>query len=164
MSDELRMDAYYYSFEETGQDAVDLVLSAVACAGKAYHHTEDWNESCGAYHSRISGGSPREWIQNAANDAAKALADERAISAAAIRERDELLVAVGNREFAISAANDLIEELRGQRDELVTQLESLFMLVKGECPSLLDEDSGGGNTWDSINIEKALARAKAGAR
>jgi hypothetical protein len=74
------MDAYYYSFDATGEETVDRVLSAVACAGKAYHHTEEWSDE--AY----SGSAPKghagktcvEWIQNAANDAAKALATARA--------------------------------------------------------------------------------------
>ena len=45
MSEKLRMDAYYYSFEETGCIEVDRVLSAVATAGKAYHNTDQWNET-----------------------------------------------------------------------------------------------------------------------
>lgn len=39
-----RMDAYYFSFASTGVDAIDDILSAVACAGKAYHHTGDWSQ------------------------------------------------------------------------------------------------------------------------
>ncbi|GJF06578.1 hypothetical protein [Pseudonocardia sp. D17] len=41
---DLRMDAYYYGFDGTGSRPVDLVLSAVATAGKGSHHTEDWGE------------------------------------------------------------------------------------------------------------------------
>lgn len=33
-----RMDAYYYGFDSTGVDDIDRLLSAVACAGKAFHH------------------------------------------------------------------------------------------------------------------------------
>lgn len=40
----MRMDAYHYYFISTGVLAVDKILSAVACAGKSYHNTEDWNE------------------------------------------------------------------------------------------------------------------------
>ena len=40
----LRMSAYYYSFDETGVRSVDEILSAVAIAGKAYHHTESWSD------------------------------------------------------------------------------------------------------------------------
>ena len=42
MSDEMPMRAYYYSFAWTGTRPVDKILSAVACAGKAFHMTEDW--------------------------------------------------------------------------------------------------------------------------
>lgn len=66
----LRMNAYYFGFDETGERSVDRVLSAVACAGKAFHHTEQWGEPCEAYMSETKGNSCREWIQNAANDAA----------------------------------------------------------------------------------------------
>jgi len=36
---DLRMEAYYYEFEPTGVLEIDLILSAVAHAGKVYHHT-----------------------------------------------------------------------------------------------------------------------------
>ena len=66
----MRMNAYYYSFEPTGDDAIDRILSAVACAGKAYHDTASWNQPCNPYEGHV-GGTPIDWIQNAANDAAK---------------------------------------------------------------------------------------------
>lgn len=75
-----RMDAYYYGFEETGVEVVDRILSAVACAGKAYHHTESWNEVATSSELFLRGNCPIEWIQNAANDAAHAFrtgADQR---------------------------------------------------------------------------------------
>lgn len=65
MSETLRMNAYYYSFEPTGNLDVDRILSAVACAGKSYHHTEDWNTK------DSDGSTVIETIQNAANDAAE---------------------------------------------------------------------------------------------
>ena len=68
MSDDLRMSAYYYSFNPTGVPAIDKILSAVACAGKSYHHTEDWNEV--AEWEPNTGKTPAAWIQNAANEAA----------------------------------------------------------------------------------------------
>ncbi|QKS60879.1 helix-turn-helix domain-containing protein [Cupriavidus gilardii] len=67
----LRMDAYYYGFDPTGVREIDLVLSAIACAGKAYHHTECWNDQC--EWPPHTGKSPVEWIQNAANAAATAM-------------------------------------------------------------------------------------------
>jgi uncharacterized protein Yka (UPF0111/DUF47 family) len=69
MSDQRRMDAYYYGFDETGCDPVDKVLSAVACAGKAYHHTENWSEEASPWDDH-SGETPLEWIQKAAQEAA----------------------------------------------------------------------------------------------
>ncbi len=68
------MDAYYYSFDKTGVPEIDRILSAVACAGKAYHHTECWNDDSTPYPGH-EGETPAEWIQNAANDAAKILGE-----------------------------------------------------------------------------------------
>ena len=66
---ERRMKAYYYRFSPTGCEAVDLILHAIACAGKAYHHTEQWRDECQGYGECV-GNSPIEWIQNAADQAA----------------------------------------------------------------------------------------------
>jgi hypothetical protein len=66
---DLRMDAYWYGFDKTGVDEIDKILSAVACAGKAFHNTAYWSEE--ASHSHHAGETPIEWIQNAANEAAK---------------------------------------------------------------------------------------------
>ncbi len=66
------MDAYYYAFYKTGVPEIDRILSAVACAGKEYHNTECWNDDSTPYPGHV-GSSPAEWIQNAANDAAKIL-------------------------------------------------------------------------------------------
>ena len=69
----LRMSAYYYSFKPTGQRKIDEILSAVACAGKGFHHTEDWANP------GIDGGpSYIEKIQTAAIAAAAELAEARA--------------------------------------------------------------------------------------
>jgi hypothetical protein len=64
-----RMDAYYYGFEPTGVDCIDKILSAVACAGKAFHHTQDWSEHIKVPYEDHSGDTPIDWIQNAANEA-----------------------------------------------------------------------------------------------
>jgi hypothetical protein len=69
----LRMDAYYYGFNETGVEEIDRILSAVACAGKAAHHTQDWFDECRYVPEGHVGSTPVDWIQNAANDAAKVL-------------------------------------------------------------------------------------------
>jgi len=64
----MRMDAYYYGFEPTGDEAVDRILSAVACAGKAFHATDQWHDE--SEWEGHEGTTPVEWIQNAANAAA----------------------------------------------------------------------------------------------
>lgn len=66
----MRMDAYYYGFEPTGVQEIDEILSCVACAGKAFHGTEDWNVNCYSFGEQTVGNTPVEWIQNAANRAA----------------------------------------------------------------------------------------------
>ena len=68
---DLRMRAYYYGFAPTGIELVDRVLSAIACAGKAYHNTADWSDETPAYEDVFRGESPIDWIQNAANDIAE---------------------------------------------------------------------------------------------
>jgi len=70
----LRMDAYYYGFTETGVEAIDRILSAVAHAGKGYHHTESWGDEGLDDMGEFHGGNYVAWIQNAANDAARTLA------------------------------------------------------------------------------------------
>lgn len=76
---ERRMEAYYYGFNPTGDDVIDTILSAVACAGKACHHTDEWVDDT-ATPVYLKGKNPVEWIQNAAIDAAhfiSALSEER---------------------------------------------------------------------------------------
>lgn len=67
----MRMDAYYYGFDRTNVELIDSILSAVACAGKAYHLTEDWKDKCEPSEPIHRGENPVEWIQNAAIDAAR---------------------------------------------------------------------------------------------
>lgn len=43
--------------------------------------------------------------------------------------------------------------------ELLKALKNLYCLVQGECPSLLDEDSGGSAHLD-IEISDAIAKAE----
>lgn len=85
----LRMDAYYYGFDPTGVRAVDVILSAVACAGKGYHHTDGWTESHMEF-GPFRGNSYVEFIQNAAKDAAELLR-QRDAEIAALREDKERL-------------------------------------------------------------------------
>lgn len=71
-----RMEGYYYSFNPTGNAAIDKILSAVGCAGKAYHHTRDWNDECSPY-EHLRGNTAVEWIQNAADDAAASIQQDK---------------------------------------------------------------------------------------
>ena len=66
---QLRMDAYYFGFSATGVREIDEILSAVACAGKAYHHTERWNDADEGEWSYA------ELIQHAATRAAARIAE-----------------------------------------------------------------------------------------
>ena len=70
MADKLRMNAYYFGFGETGVPEIDKILSAVACAGKAYHHTESWTDDCDGTERGHTGNCPVDWIWNAAKEAA----------------------------------------------------------------------------------------------
>ena len=66
------MSAYYYSFEPTGVRVIDEVLSSVAVAGKAYHHTESWSDE-----TEWAPKSHVTLIQEAAGRAAKVIAELR---------------------------------------------------------------------------------------
>lgn len=85
-----RMQAYYYGFDNTGLAVIDAVLSAVAIAGKAYHHTEDWGDGWNDYDSGENCHQNR--IQRAAQKSADtirdliALAESQAKQLADIRE------------------------------------------------------------------------------
>lgn len=70
-----RMDAYYYCFKPTGVDVIDKILSAVAWAGKTFHHTQEWRHHLGYGFDDHEGDNPVEWIQNAANAAAQQIRD-----------------------------------------------------------------------------------------
>lgn len=68
------IDSYYFSFEPTGNDLIDGILKAVADAGRWLHHTRDWGDKELA--KELSYEAPEQLIQQAANNAAKALNDE----------------------------------------------------------------------------------------
>ncbi len=72
---ELRMNAYYYSFKPTGCDHIDKILSAVAVAGKRFHHTEYWHDTDEDRPSCI------DEIQKAANEAAEVFSHPHAARA-----------------------------------------------------------------------------------
>ena len=73
-----RMQGYYVGFERTGVEAVDQILSAVAWAAKGAHHTGSWGDDLDFEYGPDPEGKTFEWlIQQAANDAAERLDDER---------------------------------------------------------------------------------------
>lgn len=81
-----RLDAYYYSFNETGSVPIDAILSAVAIAGKSCHNTDMWTED-DEWSRWGVGRSLVDVIQCAAYEAAAALLDAAA-------ERDALAAKV----------------------------------------------------------------------
>lgn len=89
---DLRMDGYYISFEGTGSRLIDLILSAIAVAGKGYHHTEGWNEPA---YGADEGASYVDLIQDAADDAATEIRQLESDLAVAVHEarmaRDTLI-------------------------------------------------------------------------
>jgi hypothetical protein len=70
---------YYYSFDNTGVFEVNKILHAVACAGNAFHHTDQWQDEALVCYGH-KGRTPEQWIQNAANDAARSLSFSKWIS------------------------------------------------------------------------------------
>jgi hypothetical protein len=112
-----RFSAYYYSFDPTGADAIDDILSAVAWAGKCYHLTEDWTNV------DDDGWSERDRIQLAANESALAVAAIRSETRAELiaelrRMADEAWgdfsgprIMTASESAALSAAADRLEAM-----------------------------------------------------
>lgn len=126
--EKLPMSAYYYGFDETGERAIDVVLSAVAVAGKSYHNTEDW------------GGDPRSDITSAAEDiqvaahrGAQAVKRLRAELDQARKERDQLREALATlTDKWLCRACDLAVSKGGARE---------LARTAGEVRDLLPEDT-----------------------
>lgn len=96
----MRMRAYYFGFSSTNVELIDRILSAVACGGKAYHHTEDWGHDCEPWETFHRGNSVAEWIQRAAEDAAADLTAKEALLKDYERqmaEKDEALAMLERR-------------------------------------------------------------------
>lgn len=69
-----RMDAYYYGFDRTGVGAIDRLLSVMAYAGKAFHHTESWQDDMDWEYGPIRKGETcADAIQRVANESAEAI-------------------------------------------------------------------------------------------
>ena len=52
-----------------------------------------------------------------------------------------------------------VEKLEASHKDLLRALRELYYTVQGECPSLLDEDSGG-NGYLDVEIINAIAKAE----
>ena len=92
-----RMDAYYYQFQKTGCGQIDKILSAIATAGKAFHHTDQWNDDVDKrWAGNHEGKTPIEWIQNAGNAAAVDIAKLIKVAEAA---RDALPLVSGPNKY-----------------------------------------------------------------
>ena len=128
-ADELRMSAYYYGFTATGIPDIDRILSAVACAGKAFHHTEDWHQEAEPFRGH-AGSNPIEWIQNAANDAAKAASE-----IAALRRRAQQME--GALKPAIAALEEAEAILGGEYGDHYGVLCELMIKLKTAAKATL---------------------------
>lgn len=65
----MRMEAYYFRFEPTECYPVDKILSSVACAGKGFHNTSNWNDEIGKSKEFPDGYSYVDLIQQSAFEA-----------------------------------------------------------------------------------------------
>lgn len=127
---DLRMDGYYIGFGKTGVHEVDRILSAIAHAGKGYHHTDGWTEETKDY-GGFTGGSYNQWIQNEANKVAALITVERAAAASreqalqgALNADAERLAAAAAR-VGIIAGCDAPEQMADRIDELQTEVDRL---------------------------------------
>lgn len=141
MSD-LRLNAYYYRFSSTGVHEIDAILCAVACAGKAFHLTEDWtNPISQPYHEALRGESPVDWIQNAADDAAGKV---NAVKASEDRARENWSMACEQLNAAEQRAHDQLDrakminqgrhDLKNQNTSLNAELDEMTcQLADANC-------------------------------
>lgn len=61
----------YLTYDSTGIKEVDELLGAIEKAGKAFHHTDQWDDEIGEMYVGTVGNTPNEWIQNKADALAK---------------------------------------------------------------------------------------------
>ena len=116
LTDEARMDAYYYGFERTYCGPVDAVLSAVAIAGKGSHNTDGWCErDVYGYYDKHPGlpANPRidKWTGGSAVDLIQ-------LTAKASAEKVKTL------SDDLAALLDEVERLRGQIEGLCAIIAS----------------------------------------
>ena len=141
----MRMNAYYYSFDKTEVNKIDLILSAVAHAGKAFHHTDQWNEKIGYQIEDTTGSTPVEWIQNAANAAAKEFQripelEQRIRELEA--ERNAAIIRLSEQTMECGRLDANIERLEARESLLVAEVRRCWELAnegseRAYCPDCL---------------------------
>lgn len=145
LADNARMQAYYYGFDRTGVGVIDAILSAIAVAGKASHHTDAWadDDSAGYYlgHPGLVSGE----------DSAVGLIEANAKHAAA------LIVALVN---AVPALLDMAEQ--GQRAVAAIEHEAMAREDAERQASLADYAAAGYDSpvteWESNFWEAGFRR------
>ncbi len=139
----LRMRAYYYGFIETGVRTVDLVLEAVAIAGKESHHTDAWNDADDYYPV-----SPATRIQVAANEAAAKVADLEQRCNRLEKELEEANEQCNRNEDTITELHDRaadkaatireltkqLAEMKAERNQLHAEKQNLFNALSMTLP------------------------------
>lgn len=128
---DLRMDAYYYGFGLTGIHAVDLILSAVACAGKAFHHTDCWFDESTPYEGH-SGSTPVEWIQNAGNAAAEQFAKINSINVELLEVCEEFSALYGRLWDMVDGSGYLSPDSIKAYDAAHEKLRAVIAKARGE--------------------------------
>jgi hypothetical protein len=162
--DEIRMSAYYYGFDKTGVPEIDLILSAVACAGKAFHHTDQWNDESSWRTDYHEGETPVEWIQNAAKKAAAQLAAvqaraDHAETKLAERSADDEIY---TQEMMDAIINDFKRQLAAAHQEAIDRLR-LVTEINGQLAAREKELAEARAKHIRISVKKnaALSTAQA---
>lgn len=118
-----RYDAYYYGFNPTEEDSVNKILSAVAIAGKGYHHTDGWTEEKDDY-SDYTGGSYAGWIENSAKECAREITKLKK----ALKIANEAIDFYANNVTSVFNCNgeDLLEECSRCAREAQKQIKEIL--------------------------------------
>lgn len=152
---------YYYSFDGTGDVAIDKVLDAVEMAGKAYHHTNEWTDTVESDYGHGANKSPVEWIQNAAVEAAAEMAKLRTERDAHKANVIELEDRVAELEAALRTVRGQVDtmlrvndELTAQHAELTAEREDLLARAKRSV-AIADERS-----CENVQLRADLATAQ----
>jgi chromosome segregation ATPase len=158
---DLRMDAYYYGFASTGAELIDRILSAVACAGKAYHYTESWDEDTPPYEDCFKGKCPVDWMQNAANDAAELFGAIPALIAY-VRELETVEPKLASLRCALAEQTAQCERLTKLLND---SLEYTLAQKSAECERLTADLQNSRNATSNeiyvrVDIERDLAATR----